>query len=246
MDYTVHGILLARILKWVAFPFSRGSSQPRDQTQAFCWELQFQSLRLLEIKPKLYYSVWYNEDVSVSNLLQKKNYTGTPLVVQWLRICLPMQGIWVQSLAEEQGSYRLGGHLDHTLRLLSLTLCSLPLTTRGALEKLELHIWRFLNASPKAWCNQINKISKTQRCSVHIKNFADSTPWLWVWGSWFLSGGWLEAIIISLPFSSWKGSCFSRANKQEEPKRKKVKTGGKRFCTANLSAISPVLLDAAL
>ena len=30
---TVHGILQARILEWVAFPFSRGSSQPRDQTQ---------------------------------------------------------------------------------------------------------------------------------------------------------------------------------------------------------------------
>ena len=28
-----HGILQARILEWVAFPFSRGSSQPRDQTQ---------------------------------------------------------------------------------------------------------------------------------------------------------------------------------------------------------------------
>ena len=33
MDYTVHGILQARILEWVAFPFSRGFSQPRDQTQ---------------------------------------------------------------------------------------------------------------------------------------------------------------------------------------------------------------------
>ena len=31
-DYTVHGILQARMLEWVAFPFSRGSSQPRDQT----------------------------------------------------------------------------------------------------------------------------------------------------------------------------------------------------------------------
>ena len=36
MDYTVHGILQARILEWVAFPFSRGSSQPRDRTQIFC------------------------------------------------------------------------------------------------------------------------------------------------------------------------------------------------------------------
>ena len=34
MDYTVHGILLARILEWVAKPFSRGSSQPRDQTKS--------------------------------------------------------------------------------------------------------------------------------------------------------------------------------------------------------------------
>ena len=33
MDYEVHGILQARILEWVAIPFSRGSSQPRDQTQ---------------------------------------------------------------------------------------------------------------------------------------------------------------------------------------------------------------------
>ena len=32
MDYTVHGIVQARILEWVAFPFSRGSSQPRNRT----------------------------------------------------------------------------------------------------------------------------------------------------------------------------------------------------------------------
>ena len=38
MDYSlpgfsVHGILQARILEWVAIPFSSRSSQPRDQTQ---------------------------------------------------------------------------------------------------------------------------------------------------------------------------------------------------------------------
>ena len=36
MDYTDHGIFQARILEWVAFPFSRGSSQPRDWTQVSC------------------------------------------------------------------------------------------------------------------------------------------------------------------------------------------------------------------
>ena len=33
MDYIVQGIFQARILEWAAFPFSRGPSQPRDQTQ---------------------------------------------------------------------------------------------------------------------------------------------------------------------------------------------------------------------
>ena len=33
MVYTVHGTLQARLLEWVAFPFSRVSSQPRDQAQ---------------------------------------------------------------------------------------------------------------------------------------------------------------------------------------------------------------------
>ena len=33
IDHTVHEILQARILEWIAFPFSSRSSQPRDQTQ---------------------------------------------------------------------------------------------------------------------------------------------------------------------------------------------------------------------
>ena len=36
VDYTVPGIFQARILKWVAVPFSRGCSQPRYQTQISC------------------------------------------------------------------------------------------------------------------------------------------------------------------------------------------------------------------
>ena len=33
---SIHGIFLARILEWVAIPFSRGSSWPRDQTHVSC------------------------------------------------------------------------------------------------------------------------------------------------------------------------------------------------------------------
>ena len=36
MDCTVHGILQARKLEWLAIPFSRESPQPRDRTQVSC------------------------------------------------------------------------------------------------------------------------------------------------------------------------------------------------------------------
>ena len=35
-DSSVHGILQARILEWVAMPFSKGYSQPRDHTHISC------------------------------------------------------------------------------------------------------------------------------------------------------------------------------------------------------------------
>ena len=38
---SVHGVLQARILGWVAISFTRGSSWPRDRTQVFCIEGKF-------------------------------------------------------------------------------------------------------------------------------------------------------------------------------------------------------------
>ena len=45
---SVHGILLARTLEWVAIFFSRGSSQPRDRTRISCIA-----------KGILYHNAWY-------------------------------------------------------------------------------------------------------------------------------------------------------------------------------------------
>ena len=39
LDPSVHGISQARILEWVAISFSRGSSQPRDQTCVSCTDM---------------------------------------------------------------------------------------------------------------------------------------------------------------------------------------------------------------
>ena len=41
---SVHGILQARILEWVAISFSRGSSQPRNRTQVSCFTDRFFTL----------------------------------------------------------------------------------------------------------------------------------------------------------------------------------------------------------
>ena len=41
---SVHGVLQARTLEWVAIPFSRGSSWPRDQTQVSCTAGRFLTL----------------------------------------------------------------------------------------------------------------------------------------------------------------------------------------------------------
>ena len=38
---SVHGILQARIVEWVAFPFSRGSSWPRDWSRVYCIARRF-------------------------------------------------------------------------------------------------------------------------------------------------------------------------------------------------------------
>ena len=41
------------------------------------------------------------EDITIVNI-----YAGTSLVVQWLRICLPMQGTWVRALVWEDPTCR--------------------------------------------------------------------------------------------------------------------------------------------
>ena len=93
MDYTLHGILWARIPEWVAFPFSKGSSHPRDPT------LQVDSLPAeSQGKPK-------NTGVDSLSLLQgvfrTQELNRTSLVAQRVK-CLPtVWETWVQSLGQE-------------------------------------------------------------------------------------------------------------------------------------------------
>ena len=57
MNYTVRGIFQARILEWVAVPFSRGSSQPRDRTQVSCIAGRFLTFWAIWEAPALLYLI---------------------------------------------------------------------------------------------------------------------------------------------------------------------------------------------
>ena len=48
---SVHGILQARILEWVAISYSRGSSQPRDRTYVSCLHLLHGQADSLPLEP---------------------------------------------------------------------------------------------------------------------------------------------------------------------------------------------------
>ena len=70
---SVTGIILqARILEWVAIPFSRGSSQPRDQTRVFCIMGRF-------------FTTWATSSLVKQTL---KSSQGTLTKTSNLRICI--------------------------------------------------------------------------------------------------------------------------------------------------------------
>ena len=65
MDYnlpgsSVHGILQARVLEWVAISFSRGSSHPRNQTKISCIAGRFFTAETNVMKKQIIIKITYN------------------------------------------------------------------------------------------------------------------------------------------------------------------------------------------
>ena len=73
MDYTVHGILQVIDLEWVAFPFSRGSSRPRNQTAVSCIAAGFFSNWAM--KAKLIWDIyWVMKKSEVILMVEVSNF----------------------------------------------------------------------------------------------------------------------------------------------------------------------------
>ena len=84
MAYIVHGILQARILEWVAFPFSRGSSQPRDRTQVSHIAGRF-------------FTSWTTREAHVKQMI--------PFIALYLPL-LPLIALFVRNLPANAGDIR--------------------------------------------------------------------------------------------------------------------------------------------
>ena len=114
MDYTVHGILQARILEWVAFLFSRRSSQPRDQTQVSCIAGGFFTSWAMREDSK----IWVTFFISILSLLWSRTKPAISLRIKFYLLSLwefpggPVTGdselmsVWVQSLVRELRSHK--------------------------------------------------------------------------------------------------------------------------------------------
>ena len=99
-------------LQWVAIPFSRESSRPRDWTWISCIADSLpseppgkpKSVPVFYIICKYFLPINRLSFFKKPFLLKSKGFR-TSLVVQWLRICLPMQGMQVWSLVKELESH---------------------------------------------------------------------------------------------------------------------------------------------
>ena len=97
MDYTVHGILQARILERVVFPFSRGSSQARDRNQVSHIAGGFFNTDDLGIGGEVLSYVSYSMQLRIhfsnsheyTNLRSSHEYTYSQHKMLWLKFSLP-------------------------------------------------------------------------------------------------------------------------------------------------------------
>ena len=123
------------------------------------------------LPPGTYFKEWILR--KKRKILHAKNYLGTSLVVQWLRIDLPMQETWVRSLVREDP------------------------TCLGATKPMNHNCWSLCSATGEAitisphttrlWCWERLKAGGEGDDRRWDGWVASPTQWTWVWAS---SGRW--------------------------------------------------------
>ena len=97
MDYnlpgsSVQGILHVRILEWVAIPFSRGSSQPRDQTQVSCIAGRFFTIWATR---EALFMAYLSPIKSVGPQLNQDSGVGSHVLIFFLFVFIYFSYFWI-------------------------------------------------------------------------------------------------------------------------------------------------------
>ena len=155
--YTVHGILQARIPEWIVLFFSRGSSQPRDQTQVFA--LQANSLPIEPPgKPKntgvgsypfSSGSSWPRDQTRVS-CIAGRFFTNwaireAPTMVEVMKIMHLLQKAWYRHFCTQCPDPASGHHWP-------MPPTKIPRHSEASLGQ---SLVGSLLLSPRSWCTQV-------------------------------------------------------------------------------------------
>ena len=109
--FSVHGISQARILEWVAMPFSRGSSQPRDQTWGLlhCRQILYHLSHQGSLLNPIDITTW---KFSISSSFISYNLTSLLIAPSWLlHLSLPRSLFITEALS---APFFLESNVSHT------------------------------------------------------------------------------------------------------------------------------------
>ena len=170
MDYTVHGILQAKILEWVAIPFCRGSSQPRYKAQLSCipggffisWDTSGQLSIISQDKISLKYQL--RNEIKRCLLFGRKAMTNLDSILKSRDITLPTKVHLVKAIVFLVVMY---GCESWTIKK----------AEHWRTDALELWCWRRLLRVPWTARRSNQSIQMKSVLNVHWKD------WCWNWNS---------------------------------------------------------------
>ena len=176
-DYTIHGILQVRILEWVAVPFSRGASQPRDQTQ------------VSRIAGRFFIS-WATRESLTSHVIPTWQIEGE-MVEAVTDFLILGSNITADGNCSHEIRWLLLGrkavtNLDSVLKTRDITLLTMVCSQGCGLPSGHKRLWERdgkKGRAPRNWCFQTVVLEKMPESSLNSKeiksvNLNGNQPWI--------------------------------------------------------------------
>ena len=151
---SVHGILQGRILEWVAIPFSRGSSQPKDRMRVSCTAGRFFTIGAMR---------------EVLGQIKTGNSRLIPFIYLFIHLCIYHLSLSYLS------TYYLYFHLFWYLSVIDLSYLSSLFVSVISSYYLYIHLFCYLPFTYHIYLSSIfvsiSSIISTYYLSIHLLSF---------------------------------------------------------------------------